>query len=114
MLGAADIRRLALAFEGAEESPHFEKVSFRIKKKIFATLQEEKELFFVKLTLIDQEVFHRFRPGSIAAVPNKWGQQGWTQFCYPKLPESLVQDALTLSYCAIAPATLSTKYRLQK
>ena len=37
-------KKLALSFPGTEESPHFEKTSFRVKKKIWATLDEAKQL----------------------------------------------------------------------
>ena len=37
---AAEVRRLALALPGAIEAPHFDSASFRVNKKIFATLGE--------------------------------------------------------------------------
>lgn len=38
MISLATARRLALAFEGVDEKPHLEKISFRVKNKIFATV----------------------------------------------------------------------------
>lgn len=35
---AAAFRKLALSLPGATEEPHFERVSFRVGKKIFATM----------------------------------------------------------------------------
>jgi predicted DNA-binding protein (MmcQ/YjbR family) len=40
MLSIKKFRQIALSFPGTEELPHFEKTSFRVKKKIFATLDE--------------------------------------------------------------------------
>ncbi len=43
-------RKLALSFEGAVELPHFERASFRIGKKIFATLKPDGSEAMVRLT----------------------------------------------------------------
>ena len=53
-------KKLALSFPGTEESPHFEKTSFRVKKKIWPTLDEAKQLACFKLSPIDQSVFCSF------------------------------------------------------
>ncbi|MDZ7935441.1 MAG: hypothetical protein U5M51_10885 [Emticicia sp.] len=37
MISAQNVRKLALAFNEAEELPYFGKTSFRVKKKTFAT-----------------------------------------------------------------------------
>jgi len=44
MINIDTFRKLALAFDHVVEQPHFEKTSFRVKKKIFATLDIEKRL----------------------------------------------------------------------
>jgi hypothetical protein len=49
MISLATFRKLALAFDETEEKPHWEKASFRVKKKIFATLDEKKHLAVLKL-----------------------------------------------------------------
>ena len=38
MVSIDTFRKLALSFDEAVEQPHFEKPSFRVNKKIFATL----------------------------------------------------------------------------
>jgi hypothetical protein len=42
-------RKLALSFDGAVELPHFERASFRIGKKIFATLAEKDDEAMVRI-----------------------------------------------------------------
>lgn len=37
----AAFRELALSFPGAHEAPHFERTSFRVGKKIFATMKRD-------------------------------------------------------------------------
>lgn len=41
MVSIETFRKLALSFENAIEEPHFEKTSFRVNKKIFATFDEK-------------------------------------------------------------------------
>jgi len=42
MVTIDSFRKLDLSFPEATEEPHFEKTSFRVKKKIFATFDEAK------------------------------------------------------------------------
>lgn len=41
MFSIESFRKLAMSFPNATELPHFEKTSFRINKKIFATFDEK-------------------------------------------------------------------------
>ena len=41
MISIATVRELALAFPETDEHPHFDRKAFRVKKKIFATLDEK-------------------------------------------------------------------------
>lgn len=110
MISITKARQLALAFEEAEELPHFEKASFRIRKKIFATLDEKKNQLVIKLSQVDQSVFQDWNKDIIFPVPGGWGQQGWTIIDLKKVPVSVFKDALSLSYCQTAPAQLAAKY----
>lgn len=47
-------------FDEIEESPHFEKRSFRVKKKIVLTIDETKKTATVKLTPEEQSAFMAF------------------------------------------------------
>jgi predicted DNA-binding protein (MmcQ/YjbR family) len=111
MITTESVRKLALAFEEATEEPHFEKTSFRIKKKIFASIDEVNKLVCIKLTEIDQSVFSAYDNTIIYPVPNKWGKQGWTFIDMKKVPAKMFKDALTQSYCTVAPKKLAEKYQ---
>jgi hypothetical protein len=50
-------RKLALSFSNTTEEPHFDKTSFRVNKKIFATFDEKNNHAVLKLNEIDQSVF---------------------------------------------------------
>ena len=104
-------RKLALSFPEATEEPHFEKTSFRVKKKIFATYDEVKKRACIKLSEIDQDVFSAFDKSIIFPVDNKWGKQGWTLVEMTTVGEELFVDALTTAYCAVAPKKLADQVR---
>jgi predicted DNA-binding protein (MmcQ/YjbR family) len=112
MVSLEEVRQLALQFDEAEELPHFEKPSFRVKKKIFAVLDNKTNRCTLKLSQTDQSVFTAFDPEVIYPIPNKWGKQGWTFVELKKVRKDLFKDALTCSYCEVAPAKLSEKYQL--
>ncbi|MBK7374593.1 MAG: MmcQ/YjbR family DNA-binding protein [Chitinophagaceae bacterium] len=42
MVTVGTFRQMALSHPGAVELPHFDRTSFRLNKKIFATLDEKK------------------------------------------------------------------------
>jgi len=112
MVTIETFRKLALSFEGAEELPHFEKASFRVKKKIFATLDEKLNVACVMLSEVDQSVFCAFDKTIIYPVPNKWGKKGATFIELKKVKKEMLLDALTCSYCKVAPAKLAEKYKI--
>jgi predicted DNA-binding protein (MmcQ/YjbR family) len=91
-------RTLALAFPEATEEPHFEKTSFRIKKKIFASFDEKNNHAVLKLNEIDQSVFCASSEMIFYPIPNKWGKQGWTIVELAKVRPEMFEDALKLSY----------------
>ncbi|MES2514050.1 MAG: hypothetical protein V4580_07885 [Bacteroidota bacterium] len=60
---------MAFAFEEAEELPHFEKASFRVNKKIFATLNVSKKTAVLKFSEIEQSVFSAFDKALFILLP---------------------------------------------
>jgi predicted DNA-binding protein (MmcQ/YjbR family) len=105
------LRKLALSFPEAVEEPHFEKASFRVNKKIFATYDKTKNRATVKLSEIDQDVFSSGVKGVIFPVDNKWGKQGWTIIEMDKVKRDLFVDVVTTAYCEVAPKKLSELVR---
>lgn len=105
------LRKIALSFPEATEEPHFEKTSFRVKKKIFATYDDKLKRACIKLSEIDQDVFSSADKTIIYPVDNKWGKQGWTIIELEKVHEDLFIDALTTAYCEVAPKKLAEQLR---
>ncbi len=101
-------RKMALSFPDVDEAPHFEKTSFRVHKKIFATLNVAENRCCVKLSPIDQSVFCLFDKTVVYPVPNKWGGQGWTLINLAKVKKTMLKDALETAYNEVA-STIKTK-----
>lgn len=101
------LRRIALSLPEVTEDPHFEKTSFRVNKKIFATAVPEHSRATVKLSPADQDVFCTFDTTVIYPVPNKWGKQGWTHINLPTVKEEMLTEILKTAYCEIAPKHLA-------
>ncbi|ABQ04603.1 MmcQ/YjbR family DNA-binding protein [Flavobacterium johnsoniae] len=98
MVSIEEFRKLAMSFPDATEEPHFEKISFRIKKKIFATFDEKNNQAVLKLNEIDQSVFCASSEKIFYEIPNKWGKQGWTIVELSRVRPEMFEDALIRSY----------------
>ena len=100
------LQETTLSFPKTTEEPHFEKTSFRVKKKIFGTYSSKLNTLNVKLSSIDQNVFAAMAKGIIYPVPNKWGNQGWTIVELDKVEDEMLIDILKIAYCTVAPKKL--------
>ncbi len=110
MVSSQQFRTLALSFPGTTEQPHFENCSFRVGKKIFATLDEKNKKACLKFNEIDQDVFARIDKAIIYPVPNKWGKQGWTFIELARIKKTILMDALATAFCEVAPPQLKKQY----
>ena len=98
MVDEATLREIAMSFPDTVEQSHFEKTSFRAKKRIFASYSTQDKRACLKLSEIDQSVFCSFNKAIIYPVPNKWGKQGWTLFELKGIEKEMLQDALETAY----------------
>jgi hypothetical protein len=114
MITIEAFKKLTMALPEVTEAPHFEKTSFRVRNKIFATLDVPNARVCIKLSEIDQSVFCLGDKSGMYAVPNKWGKQGWTFIELKKIKKSLCMDALTTAYCTVAPKSLALKVHTSK
>lgn len=106
MITIDTFRKLALSFHETNEEPHFEKTSFRVKKKIFATFDKTNNRACLKFSEIDQDVYTKAGGTFIYPVPNKWGKQGWTLIEMKKIPKDLFIEAVKTAYYEVAPKKL--------
>ena len=98
MIKPEDAKAIALSFPGTDEHPHFNRIAFRVKKKIFATLSFEDKTLNLMFTLTEQFIF--CPPGSdvIFPIPNGWGRKGATTIDLNKANKKLVTAALKEAY----------------
>jgi hypothetical protein len=102
-------RTLALSFPESTEQPHFDRPSFRVRNKIFATLWEDDGKAMVKLTPEQQDDYLEAHPHSLESVHGVWGAQGAT---FVKLTGkgtvtvALLREVVTLAWRNAAPKSL--------
>lgn len=111
MISIETLRMESLALPETTEEPHFEKTSFRVKGKIFATYDSMNHMACIKLSELDQNVFTKISRGSIFPVPNKWGKSGWTNIDLNTVDKDIFCDALITAYCTVAPKKLALQVR---
>ncbi|MGZ5191584.1 MAG: MmcQ/YjbR family DNA-binding protein [Flavisolibacter sp.] len=98
MVDFETFRKIALSFPDTEELPHFDLPSFRIKKKIFATLWEKENRAMLKLSPVSQSVFCSYDLSIFYPVPGGWGKKGATFVDLKKVRKDMFKDALTTAY----------------
>lgn len=105
MVSIDNFRKMILSLNDVEELPHFEKTSFRVNKKILATLDLKARRVVVKLSEIEQSVFGAYDKSIIYPVNGAWGKQGWTIIELDKVKKEVLKDALQTSYNNVATKT---------
>lgn len=104
---ADDIRALALSLPQAEEHPHFERASFRVRGKIFATLPPDGERVVLKLLPEIKESLIQSDPEAIIPLPGAWGRGGWTQIVISRMEAAKLADLVRLAWRQVAPKSLA-------
>jgi hypothetical protein len=90
---------IALSFPGTEQTPHFQRIGFKIiGKRMFATYLPENNTANIFLTPAEQKVFCEIDHQNIYPVPNKWGEKGATTFDLNKVAKEVVMEALLSAY----------------
>ena len=90
-----DFRRIALSFDGAEESFHMGVPDFRVGGHIFATLASQDEGFGnLKLTPELQHLLIVESPKVFLQIKGGWGRMGMTHIRLGEASEKQVTDAL--------------------
>ena len=98
-MNAADFRRIALSFEGAEEGSHMGAVDFRVGGRIYATLASEGQGYGnLMLTVEQQSAFVADQPGVFLPIPGGWGRMGATHIRLAAAYEDLLTGALRTAW----------------
>ena len=92
---AADFRRIALSFDGAEEGSHMDAVDFRVGGRIFATLASVKDGYGnLMLTPEIQADFLADAPELFLPAHGGWGRMGATHIRLAKANREKLTGAL--------------------
>ena len=94
----SDFLSIIQRLDAVTEAPHQHIVSFKIKNRIFASLNVKESRACVKLTLIDQSSFCSYNLEHVYPVPNKWGKHGWTNINLKLVHPEMLEDALFTAY----------------
>jgi len=106
MLSWQTARKLALSLPEAEEQPHFDKPSFRVRGKIFATLSALDARVTLKLAPADQMALATLNGDAIRAVEGYWGRVGWTEVKLDRTHAEELKGLLLQSWRQAAPKRL--------
>lgn len=100
-----DVRRLALAQPEAVEAGHFERTSFRLRGKIFATLQPGDGR--ANLALPPELAALVLETEGEAVRPIQWGKiKGWVRVDLAALRPGLLEQLIPAAWSRVAPKTL--------
>lgn len=94
-----DFRRIALSFEGSEESSHMGSPDFRVGGRIFATLAAQKQGYGnLLLTPEQQAEFVDEMPEVFVPVAGGWGKMGATHVRLAAVDEDVLAGALRTAW----------------
>lgn len=98
MITGTQFAKMALSFSGTEQTPHFERIGFKvIRRRMFSTYLEKDNTANIFLTREEQAVFCKMDK-AVYPVPNKWGEKGATTFELNRVPQHIVLEALLSAY----------------
>lgn len=100
---ADDIRALALSLPEAQELPHFDRASFRVRGKIFCTLTPDGERVMVKLPVEIKAAVREAHPSACLPLPGAWDRGGATLLSVADMPEDVLADLVRLAWRQVAP-----------
>lgn len=107
----ADIRAIALNLPEAEEQPHFDRASFRVRGRIFATLPPVKDdgrhLVVLRLPELVKESLQQTDADALVSLGN-WDRGGWTQLDIGRMDGDRMADLVRLAWRGVAPKKLLT------
>ena len=98
-MNVAGFRRIALSFQGAEESSHMGAPDFRVGGRIFATLASQDQGYGnLMLTPEQQADFVRELPEVFLPIKGGWGRMGATHIRLAKANEDVLTGALRTAW----------------
>ena len=103
---ADEFRSIALSFPEATEESHVGHPDFRVRGKIFATLDANEAVGMVKLTPDQQAPLVRDGSNVFYPASGAWGRRGCTMIQLGDAEDSTVRGALVAAWRNAAPKRL--------
>ena len=97
MATAADVRRIALSFDGTLEVPHADRSAFRVRR-IYTTVAPDGRTINMDLTPDEQAFKVMMAPDIYSRIPNGWGLRGATTIDLSKISLIELESALRMAW----------------
>lgn len=107
MVKPAQVRALALSLPEAVESSHFDQPDFRVRGKIFATLDVDGKRGTLKLAPELQAMVLDARSEVFFPAAGYWGRQGWTNYHVAKIELGELTGLMEEAWLRVAPKKLA-------
>ncbi len=108
MIDIEEARELALSFPEAEEQDHWGRPSFRVRKRIFATLWPQELRAMLKLPRPLQLALVAAEPAVYSMGP--WQNQGWTGVALESVSREAFAEYLEAAWREVAPKSAVKNY----
>ena len=96
MITTAEVRALALSFPEAIEAPHFDRASFRVRGKIFATLAPDGRSGMLKLDLDAHEALLAAYPKAFFSFGG-WSKSGATGVNFARVKKAMLRELMEVA-----------------
>ncbi len=107
-----DFRRIALAFDGAEEGSHMGATDFRVGGRIFATLASIEHGFGNLMLTPDQQAdLVTEAPDLFLPAAGGWGRMGITHVRLAAVPPDVLTDVLRMAWALRVEKNTSARSR---
>ena len=107
------LRRFALSLPEAREEPHFERTSFRIGKKIFATMTRDGREAMVKVAEPDEvEALLSMQPAAFFSYGTWTTRNGALGVRLEEVNAALLRQLVTAAWKSVAPRRAVAAFEL--
>ena len=98
----ARFRKIVLSLEGVEAAPHMDRTAFRTKRKIFATIGDDRRVNLVVEPLERREALLESFPEVFFSLGG-WTRLGYVAVDLSKVDEDLLRELVTDAWRAALP-----------
>ncbi|MEZ4950180.1 MAG: MmcQ/YjbR family DNA-binding protein [Saprospiraceae bacterium] len=107
MLDFDQLHKIATSFPEVTVELHFDRISFKVRKKIFLTYHQESQETNLPFNPEQQTEFCEKFPEVFTPIANKWGEKGWTHLDLEKISKAELEMAIKTAYQNKAPTAIN-------